>query len=109
MKKALLVTIALLPAVFLPHATSQETQATAQRLSMPVTGVMGPATVSALSIEREVAYPSTIRLKGNVEIKWKGMILNADEATYDEKTGQVEARGIVRAKPYPFVEAETRR
>jgi hypothetical protein len=69
-----------------------------------------PATLTALSIERGGQYPSTISLKGAVEIKQPicffvgkrpkltcngSMILRADEATYQEETGEIEARGLV--------------
>lgn len=72
------------------------------------------ARLTALSIERGAGYPSTINLKGAVEIKTpacfpKGnhgkmvcdgyMILRADEATYYEDSGEIEARGFVTVTP----------
>lgn len=89
---------------FLPQATGQEQKIAVQKLHLLVTGP-GGGRVSALSIERGVRYPSVIHLKGDVEIRRSGMILRADEADYDEDTGEVEARGHVRVKPYP-VEAK---
>lgn len=61
-------------------------------------------TLAASSIERGVSYPSVIQLKGNVQIKLKGMILRAEEATFREGTGEIEARGNVRIVPYPVIE-----
>jgi lipopolysaccharide assembly outer membrane protein LptD (OstA) len=66
----------------------------------------GAATIQADSIERPVQFPSTIQLKGNVEITTKInvadapprlmiMVLRADEADYHEDTGEIEARGTV--------------
>jgi hypothetical protein len=70
--------------------------------------------LTALSIERGAGYPSTINLKGAVEIKTPAcfptgkhgkmtcdgyMILRADEATYHEDSGEIEARGIVTVTP----------
>jgi hypothetical protein len=70
--------------------------------------------LTALSIERGAGYPSTINLRGAVEIKTPAcfptgkqgkmvcdgyMILRADEATYHEDSGQIEARGLVTVTP----------
>jgi len=70
-----------------------------------------PMTVKADQIERGAPYPSTIHLKGNVEIR-TGVcvrtqpgnslscdgytVLRAEEADVQEDTGAVEARGNVR-------------
>lgn len=62
----------------------------------------GPnATLSALNIVRGASYPSIVHLSGSVEIKVIGFILSADEANYNEDTGEVEAQGKVTVKPYP--------
>ena len=80
---------------------------------VPVGGGRG-STLAALNIERETPYPSAIHLKGAVEIKTAvclpvgrhgklicdgEMILRADEATYHEDSGQIEARGSVTVTP----------
>ena len=73
-----------------------------QRLNL----MIGAATIQADSIERPVRFPSTIRLKGNVQITTKIgvgdaparlmiMMVRADEADYHEDTGEIEARGSV--------------
>jgi len=61
--------------------------------------------LAASHIERGASYPSVIHLKGNVEIKMKGLKLFADEADFNENDGKIEARGVVRVIPYPAVDA----
>ena len=73
-----------------------------------------PTTLTAFEIERVGQYPSAVHLKGAVEIKSRvcfrvgkrgelvcdgEMILQADEATFHEDTGQIEARGAVTVVP----------
>jgi hypothetical protein len=73
-----------------------------------------PTTMTAFEIERIGQYPSAVHLKGAVEIKSpvcfrvgkRGelvcdgeMILRADEATFHEDSGQIEARGAVTVIP----------
>jgi hypothetical protein len=70
--------------------------------------------MSANDIERMGEYPSPIHLKGGVEIQTPAclpigknrklvcdgvMILRADEATYHEDSGQIEAQGSVTVVP----------
>ncbi|MDQ6664059.1 MAG: hypothetical protein M3Z23_06670 [Acidobacteriota bacterium] len=72
------------------------------------------ATLTALNIERGGQYPSAIHLTGGVEIKTPiclpagrhgklicdgSMILRADEATYHEDSGEIEASGSVTVTP----------
>ena len=42
-----------------------------------------------------------MQLKGNVEIRTHDMSLQADDVTYDQKTGEIEATGKVRIKLEP--------
>ncbi|HYM13108.1 MAG TPA: hypothetical protein VEU62_20375 [Bryobacterales bacterium] len=100
----LVVAMACQFAPVLPQAMCQEQKIAARKLHLLVTGP-GGGSVSALSIERGVPYPSVIHLKGDVEIRRRGMILRADEADYHEDSGEVGARGHVRVMPYP-VEAK---
>ena len=73
-----------------------------------------PTTLTAFEIERVGHYPSAVHLKGAVEIKSpvcfrvgkRGelvcdgeMIVQADEATFHEDSGQIEARGAVTVIP----------
>jgi hypothetical protein len=81
--------------------------------AVPVNGAR-PATLTANDIERGSQYPSAIHLKGGVEIKAPvcmqikkrgklvcdgSMILRADEATYHEDSGKIEASGTVSITP----------
>lgn len=61
----LVVAIACQLAAFLPPAMCQDQKIAARKLHLMVTGP-GHGTVSALSIERGVSYPSVIHLKGDV-------------------------------------------
>jgi lipopolysaccharide assembly outer membrane protein LptD (OstA) len=47
------------------------------------------------NIERQ---DQVMKLKGNVEIRTHDMSLHADDVTYDQKTGEIEATGKVRIK-----------
>jgi lipopolysaccharide assembly outer membrane protein LptD (OstA) len=47
------------------------------------------------NIERQT---QVMKLKGNVEIRTHDMLLHADDVTYDQKTGEIEATGKVRIK-----------
>ena len=97
----------------LAAAQDQADQTVQKHLTVaPVNGVR-PVLLSALSIERGAEYPSLVELKGNVEIRTPVCIvtsqtaskkthicdgetvLRADEATFHEDTGEVEARGTV--------------
>ena len=40
-----------------------------------------------------------MHLKGSVEIRVAGFILRADEADYNEKTGEIDAHGDVKVTP----------
>jgi hypothetical protein len=73
-----------------------------------------PVEIEALSIERGLPYPSVTTLKGNVRIKTPVclpvgpqnsmicdgyMIVLADEAELDEKTGEIRPHGNVVVTP----------
>ena len=85
-----------------------------KHLTVAALNGLRPVTLSADAIQRGAPYPSTIRLTGNVRIKSpvclplgknrKAVcdgytILRADEATFHEASGQVEARGTVNITP----------
>jgi lipopolysaccharide assembly outer membrane protein LptD (OstA) len=61
----------------------------------------GPVLATALSVEKGHPYPSVAHLKGNVVIKANGFILHADQADYDEVSGEIKASGNVSVTPYP--------
>jgi lipopolysaccharide assembly outer membrane protein LptD (OstA) len=54
--------------------------------------------LTATAIQRQAPAMNVVQLRGNVEIRTKDMILRADEADYNEKTGEIEARGAVHIK-----------
>ncbi len=85
-----------------------------KQLSIAIVGAPRPSLVRANEIERGTGYPALIHLKGGVEIKTPvclptglqgkvicdgSMILRADEATYHEDSGRIEARGSVTVIP----------
>jgi len=97
-------------------ATGQEKKESPQQKHLPVAVLNSKQSVSvqALDIERGVEYPSVVKLKGNVQIKTpvclpvgkKGatvcdgyMIVRADEAEFDEKTGEIRPYGNVVITP----------
>ena len=61
----------------------------------------GPVLATALDVERGSPYPSVAHLKGNVVIKANGFILRAEQADYDEVSGEIKASGNVSVTPYP--------
>ena len=95
-------------------ATGQDMTSEMKHLTIaPLKGDRAVA-LTALRIERGVAYPSVIRLWGNVEIKTpvclpvgkKGalicdgeMIVRADEAQFREDTGEIQPSGHVMVMP----------
>jgi len=64
-------------------------------------GKRGPVYASALEVVKGVDYPSIAHLKGNVEIRANGFVLHAEQADYDEQTGEIKASGNVSVIPYP--------
>jgi lipopolysaccharide assembly outer membrane protein LptD (OstA) len=64
-------------------------------------GTRGPVNASALDVVKGVSYPSIAHLKGNVEIRANGFILHADQADYDEESGEIKASGNVSVRPFP--------
>jgi hypothetical protein len=95
-------------------ATGQDMTSEQKHLTIAPQNGNRAVALTALSIERGVAYPSVIRLKGNVEIKTpvclpvgkKGelicdgeMIVRADEAQFHEDTGEIQPSGHVTVMP----------
>jgi lipopolysaccharide assembly outer membrane protein LptD (OstA) len=67
-------------------------------------GKRGPVIASALEVVKGADYPSVAHLKGNVEIRANGFILRAEQADYDEQTGEIKANGNVSVVPYPALD-----
>lgn len=98
----LAVFVFVLAPALLPQIAGQPTRGPLKYITTaPLNGVRGGATLGAISIERELTYPSVVHLNGAVEIRTNGFILRADKADYDERTGEVEASGAVKVTPYP--------
>jgi hypothetical protein len=105
--------VALVSVLFL--VKGQENDASEQKhlITAPLNSNRSVA-LEALSIERGMPYPSVITLKGNVRIKTPVclpvgpksadicdgyMIVRADEAEFDQKTGEIQAHGTVMITP----------
>jgi lipopolysaccharide assembly outer membrane protein LptD (OstA) len=68
-------------------------------------GKRGPVNAAALEVVKGATYPSIAHLKGNVEIRANGFILHAEQADYDEQTGEIKASGSVSVMPYPALDS----
>jgi hypothetical protein len=105
---------ALLIAIAIPFARAQAPTELKHLTVAPVTAHR-PVTLTALSIERGVGYPSIIILKGSVEIRTQFCIpsgkkgamvcegeytLRADQAEFHEDTGEIQATGTVSITPH---------
>ena len=107
------VLMALQVTTFVPAAKCQDTKAVTERLHFRIscTGCRSAVSITADSMQRDISrtpYNPVIQMKGNVEIRmmangWSAdtpryMILRADEADYNEDTGQIDPRGNVRVQ-----------
>jgi hypothetical protein len=107
-----LVSAALI-ALLLPPVAAQD-RPDLKHVTVPTPNGVRPVSLSAVSIERGATYPAVVQLKGKVEIrtpvclagKRKGelicdgeTVVRADEATFHEDTGEIEARGNVTVTP----------
>jgi lipopolysaccharide assembly outer membrane protein LptD (OstA) len=103
--KLLLLTIGVSLTLFvliLRTAAQNAAPETVKQIAVaPLNDARGGARLAALNIERGAAYPSVVHLNGQVEIRTNGFILRADNADYNETTGEVEAHGSVKVTPYP--------
>jgi lipopolysaccharide assembly outer membrane protein LptD (OstA) len=113
--KYLALTIAML-STFASLAICQEKAPEQLHLSIGAPG--GRVALTAFSIQRDLSSEATapiIQLKGNVEIRMVAclptgkddavvceatMVLHADEADYNEKSGEIDARGNVHMTPH---------
>ena len=74
-------------------------QSTGQQKQMMIATPEGPNIgLSANAIERNETAWDVVQLRGDVQIRTKDMVLRADEAAYNGKTGEIEARGTVHVK-----------
>ena len=102
--------------VCLSLATGQQSRESSELkhlMASPVNS-MRPVSLAALAIERGVEYPSVVKLKGDVRIDTPvclpvgirrslvcdgKMIVRADQAEFDEKTGEIRAQGNIVVTP----------
>jgi len=96
MKQSIWVSVVLF-LVLGAFAVSQGSQVTMQKHFQIATPGGSNVGFAADDIQRQPAT-QTLQLRGNVEIRTHDMALHTNEATYSEKTGEIEARGIVRIK-----------
>jgi lipopolysaccharide assembly outer membrane protein LptD (OstA) len=93
-KQTLFAILALASAI--TSASAGQVNPAAERKYVLMATPEGPnISLTASAIQRQAPI---VQLRGNVEIRTKDMILRADEADYDQNTGEIEARGTVRIK-----------
>ena len=94
MKQTIFLILALACAITMANA-GQVNPAAERKYVMMATPEGPNISLTATAIQRQTPK---VQLRGNVEIRTKDMILRADEADYDQNTGEIEARGTVRIK-----------
>jgi lipopolysaccharide assembly outer membrane protein LptD (OstA) len=94
MKKIIFGSLVLSLAV-VAIAISQGTRSADQKHAQIATTGGSNVAFAADSIQRQ---DQIMQLKGNVEIRTHDMSLHADDVTYDQKTGEIEATGKARIK-----------
>jgi lipopolysaccharide assembly outer membrane protein LptD (OstA) len=93
-KQTIFAILALASAITI--ASAGQVDPAAERKYVMIATPEGPnISLTATAIQRRAPI---VQLRGNVEIKTKDMIFRADEADYDQNTGEIEARGTVRIK-----------
>jgi hypothetical protein len=113
--KILALTIAVV-CQMAPLALSQDNKP--EQLHLTIRAPGGRVALTAFSMQRDLSSEATapvIQLKGNVEIRMIAclptgkddavvcegtMVLHADEAEYNEKSGEINARGNVHMTPH---------
>ena len=93
-----ILSIAFLICVAATIGLSQSTSTREQKHIMVATPEGPNIQLSADNVERNETAWEVLHLRGAVEIRTKDMIFRADEATYNQKTGEIEARGTVQVK-----------
>ena len=101
MKLFVAAAVICLAAIFLTTVAGQTAGDELKHVILVAKQGTRPMNASALDVVKSVAYPSVVHLKGNAEIRASGFILHADQADYDEESGEIKASGNVSIKPYP--------
>lgn len=100
MKRFVFVAAFPLIAVCFFTAVAQDRSADLKHVTLvPQHGKRGDVVATALEVEKGTPYPSIAHLKGNVQIRANGFILRADQADYDEESGEIKASGSVTITP----------
>jgi len=94
MKKAIILSLVLI-FVVVAIGISQRTPGANQKHAQIATPGGSNVGFAADNIQRQ---DQLMQLKGNVEIRTHDMSLHADDVTYDQKTGEIEAIGKIRIK-----------
>jgi lipopolysaccharide assembly outer membrane protein LptD (OstA) len=88
----------VLSIVMVAIAMSQSPRSSAQKHLQIATPGGSNVGIAADNIQRQQPAMHVVQLKGNVEIRTHDMELRTDEAEYNEKTGEIEARGSVHIR-----------
>ena len=97
MKQTILMIVALAGAVAVAGAL--QVNRTIEQKHLMIATPEGPNIgLAANNLERRETDWNVVQLNGNVEIRTKDMILRADEAIYNQKTGEIDTRGTVHIK-----------
>jgi len=97
MKRATLIIPVFIGAIAASRAT--QVSPTVELRHVMIATPQGPnIDLAATAIQRQAPAMNLVQLKGIVQIRTKDMTLRADEAEYNENTGEIEARGTVHVK-----------
>lgn len=109
----LMVPILMLCVIDAPNIAQENTAELKNLIAVPMNSSR-PVSLIALSIDHSLKYPRVISMKGKVEIKTPvclpvgkhnatvcdgDMVVHADEAEFNEDTGEIQARGNVEIIP----------
>ena len=116
---ALSLVIACQLSIFAPQAMCQDSKAQPEQLHLTIGAPGGHVALTASSMQRDLsskASGSILKLRGNVEIKMstcfpsgqrtvceETMTIHADEADYNQNTGEIDPRGNVHMTAFPIV------
>ena len=105
MKLVIVCVVFSLAGIFLSTAVGQGGAEMKHVTLVSKQGKRGPVYASALDVVKGADYPSVAHLKGSVEIRANGFVLHAEQADFDEQTGEIKASGNVSLLPYPALDS----
>ena len=113
---ALSLVISCQVSIFVPQSMCQDSKAQPEQLHLTIGAPGGHVALTSSSMQHDLsstASASIIQLKGNVEIKMmmcfpsgqrtvceEAMTIHADEADYNQSTGEIDPRGNVHMTPH---------